>query len=104
MFWLKNKVDIYCKKGICPICEGKMIFYETDYINSYECKNKCYKYYPWYPINGNSFERFEFFEEDVHLIEIGIILNYFYNRKKVIDKIRYWKNEERYLIKILLEV
>ncbi|MDF2534371.1 MAG: hypothetical protein K0R18_528 [Bacillales bacterium] len=99
-FFKRKGVDIYCRYGKCPICDGKIEFEETDYIDTYFCVNGCYSYHPWYPINGDSFRKFNIFSES-ELLEHGEFITNFFLRRKLIKKINHWKQDERYLMKII---
>lgn len=96
-----EKEDILFYSGSCPLCEKQMNEIWGYGETIYECLNKCYQvlrstrnirenneYYCWDISICDSFHTFE--ENDLN----GGI-------KVVTNSIKYWKENERYLIKIL---
>lgn len=87
---------------LCPICNSKMFYYgEENYDffirDEYVCKNSCF----WMRKDGN--KRFaSVFGEGAYIFKSND--NKIKNRCKELDeKIEYWKENDRYLTKILHE-
>jgi hypothetical protein len=88
------KIDIYCANWRCPICNGQLkhdeLWYET------RCLNGCY-----------SIDKFDSYQDRFRIFENEFILargdypNKWQRAQKIIDEIKYWKKNDRYLIKIL---
>lgn len=91
-------IDIWCSENICPICDSKMV--EESSSNVY-CKNTCYAIVgTWGAVDIKVFgETFLFIvreledelEDEKDLLE----------SRKISELVRYWKENERYLIKIM---
>jgi hypothetical protein len=90
---LFKRFDLYRENRICPICDGKMIKYD----HSHECTNGCYEIHFGY---GN--EEFIIFGENITTVwdeDMGFT---FFAKLKIKKKIKYWKQDERYLAEILM--
>lgn len=95
--------DLKCVGSKCPICggntekkESKRFAFTEETIRFYiNCRNKCYRY----SFNLNGF--------DVHLFTIfGKNFTYDkdlnkFDRHKIINEIRYWKKNDRYLMELM---
>lgn len=86
--------EIYMHVRKCPICRKKLVEFKKR--NSYGCKNKCYVIQ-----SENTFlvervfdEAFTYFndesEEEIKKVQ-----------EKINRKIKYWKKNDRYLMKIM---
>ncbi|MDF2534333.1 MAG: hypothetical protein K0R18_490 [Bacillales bacterium] len=89
-----SEIDVYCKDNKCPICENDLIHLSD--LSAY-CENKCYEIH----MDG---------EERVYAISVFYDRDnedetYFSIKKqmvKIIEKIEYWKENDRYLMRILV--
>lgn len=91
-------IDIYCKKGNCPICKKSMVKNQFNRIIS--CSNGCYSYK-----DGITFKRFTIFGNtfthiNQELKPVGKKVPRHF-KKSVVVKIKYWKKNNRYLAEIL---
>ncbi|MNO37946.1 hypothetical protein D3C76_280390 [compost metagenome] len=93
-------MDIFCKNDLCPICNSEMIC-EIAYDElEMKCKNNCYEIYKYDYITNNQtvLDRFVF---------------YIFNKKftlitgeddwEIVKEILSWKQDDRYLVKIMTE-
>lgn len=89
------EIDIYCKDGKCPICDSEMKveYCDTFYDNDYYCRNKCYQI----EIFSHDKQQHDVVLFDVEYIEI----ENFDDKEKVKKRIQYWKENDRYLMKLL---
>lgn len=117
LFLDKNKISekkftIWCEEGECPICEMKMESIIENYYCMYEgnskrfklcCKNKCYvkidNCYEGTIVKENE-PRWEIFGRDFYVFDD--------NRrekqiKEIYNEIAYWKNNDRYLMKVMMK-
>jgi hypothetical protein len=89
------EIDIYCQNNKCPICESNIvvsIFYKFDSV----CVNKCYEIYR---DNGsNAYAVSIFYDEDS---EDETYFSIKAQEKKIIEKINYWKENDKYLMRII---
>lgn len=91
-------IDIYCKDMKCPICEKELITDEHKF--KIKCQNKCYGAILYYP----DVDKFFIFEKefDVGWTEEFSDKDIINKQKKAIrDQIYYWKENDRYLMKIM---
>lgn len=97
-------MDIYCNDGCCPICSSNMIK-NTSFFSkiNMKCKNGCYRFFILKPTpKGNQIAHFFVFE-----IHSEFLFNSPCNPIKsfyecqIIEKINYWKENERYLLKLM---
>ncbi|MDF2534338.1 MAG: hypothetical protein K0R18_495 [Bacillales bacterium] len=90
------EIDIYCKNRKCPICESNIVvsdFYKFDSV----CVNKCYEIYRSDISNGYAVSIF--YDEDN---EEETYFSTKTQKKKIIDKINYWKENDKYLMRIIV--
>ncbi|MNJ90079.1 hypothetical protein D3C87_76710 [compost metagenome] len=91
-------IDIWCSENICPICNSKMI--EESSSNVY-CKNKCYAIVgTWGAVDIQVFGKNFLFilrEFEDELEDERDILE----SEKISELVQYWKENERYLIKLM---
>lgn len=100
-------IDIYCKDGKCPICGNDIEFQFMGW--SYCKKNHCY-----------AFIQYEDYKDDINININLAIFNHFdvFNKRfefnslddsdyiekiknQLIEEIKYWKENDRYIAKIL---
>lgn len=90
------EIDIYCKDGKCPICSRQMRieYCDTFMGNDYYCDNKCYQ--------------IEIYSRDDVQFDMKVFGEYFETGDdfpgeidKVIERIKHWKENDRYLIELL---
>lgn len=79
----------------CPICHNDMINHEFTYVPT-ECRNGCF--YRFYHPSGTIIIKI-FDEEFVHVSGYSLHKEKLHN--EILDKIEYWKENDRYLLKIL---
>lgn len=81
----------------CPLCENELIKEENGQFSIlYRCRNHCYQFYYHLGITGHIVLGEEF--------KILCIPDQRYlekESKEIMDKIAYWKENDRYLAKIL---
>ncbi|MDF2534329.1 MAG: hypothetical protein K0R18_486 [Bacillales bacterium] len=97
-------MDIHCSDGKCPICDSLLI--ELDQYDGwdlsdkmFQCKNACY-----FIGNNNSYSVFRFFNKDPYISlfhDDSYFISYKATRDKIEQTIRYWKENDRYLIGIM---
>ena len=98
-----NLIDIYCKDEKCPICGNNIEFQFMSW--NYCKKNRCY-----------AFIQYEDYKDDINInINLAIFNKRFeFNslddsdyiekiKNQLIEEIKYWKENDRYLVQILME-
>lgn len=98
-------IDLKCKDNKCPICESKMITNFTHRSISKYCENNCYDFMIRDHLSKNGLE-------NSHFNVFDGFFNYGYHddkeyklitEEKVRELIEYWKENERYLLRILID-
>ncbi|MDF2534355.1 MAG: hypothetical protein K0R18_512 [Bacillales bacterium] len=98
-------IDIYCKDGLCPICNSELQKIKVPMGRCSQCKNGCYEFHVDNQQNGGyNVDRFWVFKHQriVPLMSNKSIQNMATNQ--LIDNINYWKENDRYLMKIMNSV
>jgi hypothetical protein len=94
-------IDIYCTDGNCPICDSKMDIKWED-SNTFKtqriCKNDCYAYIGTKDIDDDfSIQIFDTFSCLSKKCKLSKSLE-----SEIIKEIKYWKDNERYVMKLLM--
>lgn len=99
-------IDIYCENNMCPICNSEMIFEIRFSAIEIFCKNGCYEISKFKLTTSEgkiAYQSFIYIFKE-HFGDIIDIETYVKQKeKKVIEKILSWKENDRYLVKILAE-
>lgn len=98
-------MDIYCRNGKCLICGSKLSTFYPHYFNA-TCKNGCYEYEFMWTYNVVKNKEYDIVEFKVfnESYQITTLLNRKEKKKlkkKMIDKIKFYKENYRYLAEIL---
>lgn len=90
-------LDIYCKDGCCPICNSNLIVTTDKGITLKKCNNDCYRIA--YYTDGIDYFGINVFKKTFRSVT-DVDLNHL--TKKIEKKINYWRENDRYIMKILL--
>lgn len=88
--------DVNCSNNICPICGSLMVDKSIMSIINKECKNDCYKIIHY--LHPHNLYCVFIFNKTYH--SFGRI-DREQTAKRVENKVFYWKENERYILKIL---
>ncbi|MNJ90090.1 hypothetical protein D3C87_76830 [compost metagenome] len=99
-----DEIDLFAKDKKCPICNSNLIQRFPLRHLSRHCNNECYKYDCYLKSNGYKEYAFSIFGFDFNIsaedeLE-GIHESIFLDIKK---EIFYWKENDRYLAKIIID-
>jgi hypothetical protein len=97
-----DHIDIYAKDRKCPICDGELGWFGQAYKNN--CRNGCYYMVPVLHNDNTDTCQFYIFGYELHVWEEESGQeSYSYSEIQVAKEIFYWKENDRYLMKILTD-
>lgn len=88
------EIDVFCRNDKCPICDSEINKISQSYWN---CRNSCFAIDK---LNSHVF-LFRIFDEIFSLVNDNNYPNKEKHMLNIINKIKYWKENDRYLIKIM---